>query len=50
MTTETRQDYEKRMAAEYEVYAKGATEREEFVLNYMNWLAGRKIEESQNGG
>ena len=43
---ETRQEYEKRMAAEYEAYVKSATENGEFVLNYMNWLAGRKIEEA----
>lgn len=42
---ETRQDYEKRMAAEYDSYVKSAKEKDEFVLNYMNWLAGKKIEE-----
>lgn len=42
---ETRVEYEKRMAAEYDAYVKAAPEGE-FVLNYMNWLAGKKIEES----
>lgn len=44
--SETREQYEKRMAMEYDAYAKSAIENGEFVLNYMNWLAGRKIEEN----
>ena len=43
---ETRQEYEKRMALEYDAYVATAKANGEFVLNYMNWLAGRKIEES----
>ena len=47
---ETRQDYEKRMQAEYDAYVSAQKANGYFVLSYMNWLAGRKIEEKQNAG
>lgn len=46
---ETRQEYEKRMQAEYEAYVSAQKANGHFVLNYMNWLAGRKIEEKNVG-
>lgn len=40
---ETREQHEKRMRAEYDAYVSAQKENEYFVLNYTNWLAGRKI-------
>lgn len=43
---ENRQEFEKRMAAEYEAYASAQKNNGHFVLSYGNWLASRKAVET----
>lgn len=42
---ETRAEFEKRMAEEYEAYASAQKNNGHFVLSYGNWLASRKAVE-----
>ena len=46
---ETREDFEKRMQAEYEAYKSGQKAAGKFVLSYGNWLASRKSVERTQG-